>query len=168
MIFNPVGDRQTRNDPDAASSPPPLRPCARRVTLASVTITSAPATAVAAPDHDHRHVGWMIGIVGVNPINHLGLRGGLIRRGRRCGRLFFQRADRSANGINRVSWPTTSGSPHGGGHRMYRLWHFFDAAERAPSTASKCHSTRRLRHVHSCTDNELGFYYARRVISSRP
>src|SRR5207342_2544527 len=33
---------------------------------------------------------------------------------------------------------------------------------------SNCHTTQRLRHVRSCTDNELGFYYARRVISSRP
>jgi hypothetical protein len=47
----------------------------------------------------------------------------------RCGRLFLQRADRSANGINRV----------------LALWHFFDAAERAPSTVSQCHSTRGLR-----------------------
>ena len=48
------------------------------------------------------------------------------------------------------------------------LSHFFDAAERAPSTASNCHMAQRPRHVRSCTDNELGFYYARRVISSRP
>ena len=29
-------------------------------------------------------------------------------------------------------------------------------------------TTQGLRHVRSCTNNELGFYYARRVISSRP
>ena len=80
-----------------------------------------------------------------------------------------QRADRSANGINRVSWPTTSGSPHGSGHRMY-----------LPKALLRCrgagavHSmkvpldAKTAPHVHSCTDNELGFYYARRVISSRP